>query len=155
MVEKRRKTQNPVKDASLRVAKAAVHAILIYILYMLTAMLLAPLLEYIPGITETIEAFVMVFTVFMILGDLTRDTIFHHFLNTARSLFVIAYLLLAMGNGMISANYESFTLTLNLTTFYTFAAVLSLLGFARSIMQTIHYLNERGEAACVLQTQAA
>jgi hypothetical protein len=56
---------------------------------------------------------------------------------------------------MISANYESFTLTLNLTTFYTFAAVLSLLGFARSIMQTIHYLSERGEAACVLQTQAA
>lgn len=154
MVEKRKKTQNPVKDIAFRVAKAAVHAILIYVLYLLTTMLLAPFLEYIPGIMETIEAFVIVFTVFMILGDLTRGTIFHHFLNAARSLFVVAYLLLSMGDGVVGTSYEIFTITLDLTMFYAFAAVLSLLGLARSILQAVNYLNERAEAAYALQTQA-
>ncbi len=154
MVEKRKKTRNPVRDISLRVAKAAVLAILMYVLYLLTTMLLAPLLEYVPGIMETIEALVMVFIVFMILGNLTRGTILHHFLNIARSLFVVAYLLLSMGDGIVGTSYESYTITLDLTMFYAFAAVLSLLSFARSILQTIHCLNERAEATYALQTQA-
>jgi len=80
MVEQNRKSENKVKDISLRVAIAAVRAILMYVLFMLTTMLLSPLFEYMPGIIEMIETFVIVFTVFMILGDLTRGTIFCHFL---------------------------------------------------------------------------
>ncbi len=153
MVEQNRKPQNKVKDISSRVAIAAVRAILMYVLFMLTTMLLAPLLEYMPGIIETIETFVIVFTVFMILGDLTRGTIFHHFLNVARSLFVIAYLVLSIGDGMVGTSYESYTITLDLTMFYAFAATLSLLGLARSILQTISYVNERTEAVYALQAK--
>lgn len=153
MVEQRKKTKNKVKDISLKVAIAAVRAILMYVLFMLTMMLLAPLLEYMPGMIETIETFVIVFTVFMILGDLTRDTVFPHFLNVARSLFVIAYLLLSIGDGMVSTSYGSYTITLDLTMFYAFAATLSLLGFARSILQTINYLNEKTEVVYALQTK--
>ena len=153
MHEKSKKSQNKIKDISSRVAIAAVRAILMYVLFMLTTILLAPLLEYMPGIIGTIETFVIVFTVFMILGDLTRGTIFGHFLNVAKSLFVIAYLVLSVGDGMVGTIYQSYSITIDLTMFYIFAATLSLLGFARSILQTIGFVNERTEAGFALQAR--
>ena len=154
MLEKSKKPQNKIKDISSRVAIATVRAILMYVLFMLTTILLAPLLEYMPGIIGMIETFVIVFTVFMILGDLTRGTIFGHFLNVAKSLFVIAYLVLSVGDGMVGTSYQSYSITIDLTMFYAFAATLSLLGFARSILQTISYVNEKTEAVFALQSKA-
>jgi uncharacterized ion transporter superfamily protein YfcC len=144
MVEKK-KPRNPIRDISFRVAKAAIAAILIYVLYLLLLSLLAPLFEFIPWLAGTIEVFVIVFIVLMILGDLTKGTIFQHFFNVARSLFVIGYLLVSMGNGKIGVSYENFSLTLDLTIFYGFAVVLGLLSLAKSILQAINYLNERAE----------
>jgi uncharacterized ion transporter superfamily protein YfcC len=151
MVEEKKNRPNKVRDVSFRVARASVTAILIYVLYMLVASLLTPVFELVPWLAETIEAFVVVFIVFMILGDLTRGTIFHHFFNAARSLFVIAYLLISMGDGGFSMSYENFSLTVNLTMFYTFAVVLSLLGLVRTILKAISYLNERAEVASGFQ----
>ena len=153
MVEKNKKPQNKIRDISSRIAIAAVRAILMYVLFMLTTILLAPLLEYMPGIIETIEMFVIVFTVFMILGDLTKGTIYCHFLNVAKSLFVIAYLVLSIGDGMVGTSYQSYSITIDLTMFYAFAATLSVLAFARSILQTISYVNEKTEAVFALQSK--
>jgi len=85
----------------------------------------------------------------MILGDITEGTIFQYFFSTARSLFIIAYMLLSLGDGVFSVGYENFSLTVNLTMFYTVAVVLGLLGFAKSILQAIHFLNEKAEADAI------
>jgi len=100
---------------------------------------------------ESIEAFVAVYIVLMILGDLAERTIFQYFFSTARALFFMAYLLLSMGNGVISTSYENFSLTVNLTLFYTIAVTLSLLGVASSILQAINFMSERAEATSGLQ----
>jgi hypothetical protein len=149
--EKKKKPRNPVRDLAFRVAKAALEAALIYVAYILLAGLLAPIFDLVPGLAASIEAFVIVYIVLMILGDLTKGTIFQHFFNTARSLFVIAYLLVSMGDSVINATYENFSLSINLTMFYAFAVVLSVLGFARSILQAINFLNERAEVTSGLQ----
>ena len=146
MDRKQTKSRNQIKDISFRVAKAAVKAILFYLLYFLLTSMLSPLFGMIPGFSESIEAFVIVYIVLMILGDLTSKTVFQHFFNTTRSLFFIGYLILSMGDGMFSANYESFSLTVNFTLFYAIAATLSLLGFARTILQAINYVHEKSEA---------
>ena len=151
MAKPQKKSKNVVKDISFRVAKATVKAILVYLLYFLIAPMLAPLFELIPGFFESIEAFIAVYIVLMILSDLTEKTIFQYFFNTARVLYFMAYLLLSMGDGVLSTSYENFSLTVNLTIFYTIAVTLSLLGFARTILQAINFMHEKAEASSNLQ----
>jgi hypothetical protein len=151
MAEQQKKRKNLVKDVSFRVIKATVKAILVYLIYFLLAPMLSPLFGLIPGFLESIEAFIMVYIALMILGDLTAKTVFQYFFNTARALFFMAYLLLSMGNGVISTSYENFSLTVNLTLFYTVAVLLSLFGFARTILQAINFMHEKAEASSKLQ----
>jgi uncharacterized ion transporter superfamily protein YfcC len=151
MAKQQNKSKNMVKDISFKVAKATIKAILVYIIYFLVAPMLAPVFGLLPGLMESIEAFVIVYIVLMILSDLTARTIFEYFFNTARALFVVAYLLLSMGDGVINTSYENFSLTVNLTLLYTVAAALSLLGFAKSILQAINFAHERAEASSGLQ----
>jgi len=151
MAEQQEKSKNMVKDVSFRVLKATLKAILVYLLYFLLAPMLAPLFGLIPGFMESIEVFVAVYIVLMILSDLTAKTVFQYFFNTARALFFMAYLLLSMGNGVLSTTYENFSLTVNLTPFYTVAVLLSLLGFARTILQAINFMHEKAEASSNLQ----
>jgi len=151
MAEQQKKSKNLVKDISFRIAKATVKAILVYLIYFFVAPMLAPLLEFIPGFAESIEAFIVFYIVLMILSDLTAKTILEHFFNTARALFFMGYLLLSMGNGVFSTSYESFSLTVNLTMFYAIAVTLSLLGFAKTILQAINFMSERAEETSDLQ----
>jgi hypothetical protein len=147
MVEAKKNSQSKVKDVAFRVVKATVKAVLVYLFYFFLASLFAPIFELVPGFMGTIETFVVVFIVLTVLGDLTERTIFQCFFSTARSLFVIAYLILSLGDGMINVGFEDFSLTVNLTMFYTIAVLLSLLGLARSMLQTINFMNERAESS--------
>ena len=145
MVEQQ-KRKNVVKDVSFRVAKATVKALLVYLLYFFVAPMLSPLAGLMPGLMESIEAFVAVYIVLMILSDLTSKTVFQYFFNTARALFFMGYLLLSMGDGVFSTSFENFSLTVNLTLFYSVAVLLSLLGLARTILQAINFMHEKAEA---------
>ena len=151
MAEHQKKNKNIIKDVSFRVVKATVKAMLVYLLYFLLAPMLSPLLGLIPSFMESIEVFVAIYVVLMILSDLTAKTVFQYFFNTARALFFMAYLLLSMGSGIFSTTYENFSLTVNLTLFYTIAVTLSLLGFARTILQAINFMHEKTEASSNLQ----
>ena len=151
MAEQQKKSKNLIKDVSFRVAKATVKAILVYLLYFLIAPMLAPLFGLIPGFMGSIEAFIAVYIVLMILSDLTAKTVFQYFFNTAQALFFMAYLLFSMGDGVLSMSYENFSLTVNLTLFYTIAVTLSLLGFARTILQAINFMHEKAEASSGMQ----
>lgn len=151
MAKQQKKRKNLVKDVSFRVVKATVKAILVYLLYFLLAPMLAPLFEMVSGFVESIEVFIVVYIVLMILGDLTAKTVFEHFFSTARALFFMGYLLFSMGDGVFSTSYEGFSLTVNLTLFYTIAATLSLLGLARTILQAINFMHRKAEADSNLQ----
>lgn len=151
MTKQQKKSKNLVKDISFRVAKATIKAILVYLVYFLLVPMLAPLFGLIPGFIESIEAFVAVYIVLMILSDLTAKTVFQYFFNTARALFFMGYLILSMGDGVLSASYENFSLTVNLTLFYAIAATISLFGFARTILQAINFMHEKAETRSNLQ----
>lgn len=140
-----------IREIVLRVLKASIKAALVYVIYIFVSPLLAPVSELVPDLMISIESFVIVFVVLMVLSDLTQNTIFQHFFNTARQLYVIGYLLLSMGDGLMSLSYESISLTVNLTIFYSIAVLLSLLGLARSILQAIDYMNKKAEKEESLQ----
>jgi uncharacterized ion transporter superfamily protein YfcC len=147
MVEEKKSGQSNVKNVAFRVVKATLRVVVVYLLYFFLAPLLAPIFKLVPGFAGTIETFVVVFIVLMVLGDLAERTIFQCFFSTARSLFVIAYLILSLGDGIINVGFENFSLSVNLTMFCTIAVLLSLLGLARSVLQAINFMNERAESS--------
>jgi hypothetical protein len=146
MVEAKKGSQSKVRNVAVKALKATVKALLVYLLYFLLAPLLAPIFGLVPGLVGTIDMFVVVFIVLMILGDLTERTIFQYFFGVARALLVVFYLVLSMGNGTISVGFENLSLSVDLTMLYAIAALLSLLGLARAMLQTINFMNERAES---------
>ena len=146
MVEEKKKSPNKVRDWAFKVAKATIKATLFYLIYFLVSPYLAALSALVPGFAETIELFVAVEIVLMILSDLTANTIFQCFFSAGMSLFTIAYLVFALGDGVLNLNLENFSLTVNLTVFYAIAATLGLLGLARSVLQAVNFMSERAES---------
>jgi hypothetical protein len=146
MVEKKKKSPNKVRDWAFKVAKATIKATLFYLIYFLVSPYLAALSALVPGVAETIELFVAVEIVLMILSDLTANTIFQCFFSAGMSLFTIAYLVFALGDGVLNIKLENFSLTVDLTAFYAIAALLGLLGLARSVLQAISFMSERAES---------
>jgi hypothetical protein len=151
MREKHNNNKSPVKDVSFKILKATVKALIVYLIYFLVASILAPLSGFAPGLMESIEVFIAVYIMLMIMSDITANTVFQHFFNTAKVLFFMAYLLLSMGDAIFSAGFENSTITVNLTLFYSLAVLFSLLGFARSILQAINFMSERAETNRSLQ----
>jgi hypothetical protein len=126
--------------------KAAVKAILLYALYfVLWTMFLAPVAGIVPGLQQMIETFIVVYIVLMIVGELTSGTVFEYFFHAARALFVISFLILSLNGGTIGGTFQDVNLIIDLRLFLAFAVLLSLLGFARSVLQAISFLNERTE----------
>ena len=114
-------------------------------MYVVVSPYLQPISALVPGLAETIELFVAVTIVLMIFGDLTAGTIYQMFFDVGRALFTIAFLVFALGDGVLNVSYENFSLTVDLTAFYAIAASLALLGLAVSIMQAINFMSERAE----------
>jgi len=92
-----------------------------------------------------VETFVVVYITLMIIGDLTSGTIFQHFFNTAKAMFVVCYLLISLQGGILTTTFQNVNLMVDLRIFLTIAMILGLLGFAKSIAQAINYMNERAE----------
>jgi hypothetical protein len=137
--------QNRTKELAFRIAKTVLKAVLVYSLYSLVSPFVLQILALVPGLAESIEIFIIVYIMLMILGDLTERTIYQCFFNAARALFVIAYLVFSIGDGMLNTSFEGFNLTVDLTMFYTMTVLLSLLGLAKAVMQGIYFMSERAE----------
>ncbi len=146
MVEKDKKKQNRIKDISSRITIAIVKATLIYLVYFAVSPFILPLAALVPGLAGSIEIFVAIYLVLMILGDLTTGTIYNCFLNVGRALFVIAYLVLSIGDGIFTTSFGEFTPSVDLTLLYTIAAMLGFIGLSKAVLQAINFMSERAES---------
>ena len=141
-----------LRQITFKALKATVKGILFYAAYLLLWMFLAPLSQLIPGFQQIIETFVIVYIILMIVGDLTSGTIFKHFFDASKALFIICYLILSLKGGILSLkggifslSYENLSLIVDLRPLIAIVTLLSLLGFAKSILQAINFLNEKAE----------
>ena len=128
-----------------RALKAAIKGILFYIIYFVLSQLLAPVSTLVPGLQQVIETFFIVYIVLMIVGDLTSGTIYQHFFNAAKALFVIGYLLFSLRGGVFGTSFENVSLMVDLRLFLVIAVLLSLLGLAKTVLQAINYMSEKAE----------
>ncbi|MGA2310373.1 MAG: hypothetical protein ABSG57_12615 [Candidatus Bathyarchaeia archaeon] len=130
-----------------RALKATVEGVVLYVVYFLLSQFLAPLSEFVPGFQQMVETFVMVYIVLIIIAELTAGSIFQHFFNAAKALFIIAYLMVALGTGIFSMTIQGMNFVVDIHLFLLIAMLLALLGLAKSVIQTIDYINEKTELA--------
>jgi uncharacterized ion transporter superfamily protein YfcC len=141
-------TNPKTRPAILRRAlKATVEGAILYAVYLLLSQFLAPLSEFVPGFQQMVETFVMVYIVLIIIAELTAGSIFQHFFNAAKALFIIAYLMVALGTGIFSMTIQGMSFEVDIHLLLLIAMLLALLGLAKSVIQTIDYINEKTELA--------
>lgn len=132
-----------LRKIGFRALKAAAKGILVYILYFVLSSFLAPFMEMVPTLQQSIEAFVTLYLILMVIGDFLADTIYHYFFGAGKSLFVIFYLILSLKSGVVSTSFGSINLLVDLRLFLVIAMLLSFLGLARSVFQAINFMNEK------------
>jgi len=130
-----------------KASRAAIKGILLYVIYFILSQLLAPVSMLVPGLQQMIETFFIVYITLMMVGDLTSGTIYQHFFNAAKALFVIGYLLFSLGGGVFGASFGNVSLMVDLHMFLVIAVLLSLLGLAKAVLQAINYMSEKAEIA--------
>jgi hypothetical protein len=136
-----------VRNFTFKALKATLKGILVYVIYFVLWMFVAPLSNIIPGLQQMIETFVMVYVALMIIAELTAGTIYQYFFNVARALFVIGYLIFSLNGGVIGLTVENISLIVDLRVFLAIATLVSLLGLAKSVLQAVNYMSEKAEYA--------
>ena len=149
MAEPDHNAQNRKREIVFRAAKASIKALILYLVYFILWQFISPLGQLIPGLSLMVEAFIAIYITLMIISDLTSGTIYQHFFNGARALFVILYLIFSMQSGLYGITFENISLTVDVRLFLTVAMTLSLLGFAKAVLQAINFLNQRAEPRTV------
>jgi hypothetical protein len=138
------------KDLTSRALRAAAKTALAFALYVVLVLLLAPVFDLVPGFAETVQIFFIVYVVLMVVGEFTAKTIFQPILNGVRAVFVLFYMVLALGDNVIIVTAENTTLALDMSLVFTVAIVLCLVGVASAALEAINFLSERAERESVV-----
>jgi len=145
MAEAGKNPQKHLQEIMLKALKATIKGVLFYGIYFILSIVLAPISEIVPSFQQTIETFVIAYIVLIIIGELTSGTIFYHFFNAAKALFVILYLIFSLKGGTVGTTYQNVNVIVDLRLFLVVAMLLGLVGFAKSVLQAINFLHEKAE----------
>jgi len=133
------------RNLSIRILKAGVKAVLVYVAYFIFTLLTQQVYELIGEYSPFIEGFFIAIAVFVFLIELSSGTIFKYMLEFARSLFVIFYLIVTLKSGIIDVNIQNVTLILNLQFFLLMLISINLIEMARTVLSAIDFLHEKAE----------
>lgn len=147
MVETKNDIKKTLRKFSFKALKATIKGVLVYAIYFILWMFIAPISQIIPGLQQMIETFVIVYIIFIIVEELTSGTIYHYFFNVGKALFVISYLIGSLNGGIFGITVQNINVIVDLRLVLTIAMLLGLLGLAKSVLQTINYMSEKAEYA--------
>lgn len=143
--ETKKDSQGGFRKILFRASKATIKGSIFYGVYFVLSQYMAPIFTVVPSFQQTIESFVIAYTVLLIAGELTGGTVYQHFLNVAKALFVVGYLMLSMKSGVIELTLSSITIAVDFRLILTAAVLLSLLGVAKAVLQAVDYMSEKAE----------
>jgi len=145
MVETNNDAKKILRKFSFKALKATIKGVLIYAIYSILWMFIAPISQIIPSLQLMIETFVIVYIIFTIVEEFTSGTIYHYFFNVGKALFVIGYLIGTLNGGIFGITFQNISLIVDLRLVLAIAMLLGLLGLTKSVLQTINYMNEKAE----------
>jgi hypothetical protein len=144
--ETKKEAQGGFRKILFRASKATIKGSIFYGVYFVLSQYMAPIFTVVPSFQQTIESFVIAYTVLLIAGELTGGTVYQHFLNVAKALFVVGYLMLSMKSGVIELTLSSIRIAVDFRLILTAAVLLGLLGVAKAVLQAVDYMSEKAES---------
>jgi hypothetical protein len=144
--ETKKDSQGGFRKILFRASKATIKGSIFYGAYFVLSQYMAPIFTVVPSFQQTIESFVIAYTVLLIAGELTGGTVYQHFLNVAKALFVVGYLMLSMKSGVIELTLSSIRIAVDFRLILTAAVLLGLLGVAKAVLQAVDYMSEKAES---------
>lgn len=133
------------KKLIYRILKAIVKGAVLMVVYIISGHLLAPVSQFLPGLREMIQGFIIAYTALSIISTLVTDMILQHVLNTAKELFVVAMLVSSFRSGILTFNFDNANIVVDLRILLTVATMFGILGLAKSVLEAINYVNEKAE----------
>lgn len=144
MSEPERKRTSPWKSLFVRVAKATIKTLIIYLIFAwLSAFIISP-----QGFFSTPALFTTFFAIFLLLIfaiEFARGTVFQHIFSVANSLIVVFYFSYILSDSAMTLNIEQTSVAIDLWFFLSLFVLGGLLGLAKSMIQLIKWMNEREE----------
>lgn len=129
-----------------RFLKASVKTALIYVIFHLLTTLTLPL-STLYSYPTSLSVFFAVFLAFTFLIELMKGTIYQHIFSVANALLVVFYFAHIMDAGAIRFSVEEVAVTIDLSFFLAIFILGGIIGFAKSLLQLLGWLNEREERA--------
>jgi hypothetical protein len=133
------------KEISFRALEASVKALVFYLLFSVIWIYVGSLFDSIPSFGASIQSFVIAYIAFMVIGTVTKGTIFHSVFNGARAMLIFFYMVAELGSSIVSVTMQNVTLSVDLSLFLSISVILSLVGLATAVMEAIGFLNEKAE----------
>lgn len=134
-----------VKMLLPRLLKGLAKALIAVIAFLVLAQFLTPLNTFFPQAYALIETYVIVYVVFIILGDLTKGMIYEHMLGMGKAFFFMGYTVYALNRGVITQSIESVSFTVNIEVFLMMMILIGTLEFAKSMLQLINFMATKAE----------
>lgn len=131
-----------VRTVVFRFLKASAKTALIYVVFHLLTAFMLPLKELYTYSTS-LPMFFAVFLAFMFLIELTKGTVYHHIFSIANALFVVFYLARISNTGTIRLSVERIVMTIDLSFFLAVFLLGGVIGFAKSLLHLLGWMNER------------
>ena len=138
--------QVTARTIMIRFLKASAKTALIYVIFHLLTTLTLPLAS-LYSYPTSLSVFFAVFLAFTFIIELTKNTIYQHIFNVANALFVVFYFAHIMDAGAIRFSIEEVAVTIDLSFFLAIFILGGVIGFAKSLLQLLGWLNEREERA--------
>lgn len=127
-----------------RFFKAVFKTVIVYLLYVVFSSFLIPF-EGFYDYQALFTALVVSFLFFVFVIELAHGTVFQHIFSIANSLMIILYFSYVLKTGIISVTVEQINMIFDLRFFLAIFVLGGMLGFVKSMLKLLHWMNEREE----------
>ena len=133
-----------LRSMAPRILKAFAKTAIAYFSFTVFSMIVAPV-QSVYSLEPVFTAFFAAYLLFIFVIEITRGTIYQHMFGIASSLTVVMYFAYMLSTSVISFSVEQFSLTVDLRFFFYVLLMGGVLGFAKSILQLLNWVNEKEE----------
>jgi len=133
-----------------RFFKALFKTAIVYIFFVIFSAFIIPF-ESFYNYQTLFTALFALYMFFIFIIELAHGTIFQHIFSIANSLMIVLYFAYVMDTGIINVTIEQINLMVDLRFFLAIFVLGGMLGFAKSILKLLKWMNEREE--CWLRYQ--
>jgi hypothetical protein len=133
-----------VRSMVPRLLKAFAKTVIAYFVFTVLSTAMAPI-QSIYSYQSLFTAFFAVYLFFIFVIEITRGTIYQHVFCIANSLMIVVYFSYLLSTSVINFTVEQITLMVDLRFFFYVLVLGGVVGFAKSILQLLSWINEREE----------